>query len=141
MGRVHGDVLKLMEEQLRYDTYSKEYIDLQMEIAKMVKKFTVEYEYEDEDEDGFSVVRGRNTFKVYGTCKGEYTFYHADGKEYTPEENELERDHYTCIVSCVYNECEREVDLTLTTAEYKAFEAYMLDKLDNKAEEYCGSKN
>lgn len=103
----------------------------------MVKKFTVEYE----EADGFPVVRGRNTFKVYGTCKGEYTFYHADGKEYTPEENELERDHYTCIVSCVYNECGREVDLTLTTAEYKAFEAYMLDKLDNKAEEYCGSKN
>lgn len=137
MGRVHEDVRKLMEEQLRYDAYSKEYTDLQMEIAKMVKKFTVEYE----EADGFPVVRGRNTFKVYGTCKGEYTFYHADGKEYTPEENELERDHYTCIVSCVYNECGSEVDLTLTTAEYKAFEAYMLDKLDNKAEEHCGSKN
>lgn len=100
----------------------------------MIKKFTIEYE----EADGFSVVRGKNTFKVYGTCRGEYTFYHADGKEYTPEENELERDRYTYTVGRVYNEYGQEVDLILTTAEYKAFESYMRDKLDNKAEEQWG---
>lgn len=37
MERIHEDVRKLIEEQLRYDEHSKEYVDIQIKIDALLK--------------------------------------------------------------------------------------------------------
>lgn len=144
MGRVYEDIRKLTEEQLKYDEGSKEYTDIQIQIRKiekMVTRYNFSVSYVEEDA-GFSITRGTDTYSVYGTCEGTYSYYHADGKMYMangdpgyPEETEIDQLSFKCWVDEIQHDGE-PVDITLTDTEREDFESYMSNKLDDVACEY-----
>ena len=55
------------------------------------------------EEDGWPLIRGYQTFYVYGTCEGRYAYHYLPGQKYEangdpgwPEESELIQYSFDC---------------------------------------------
>lgn len=93
--------------------------------------------FEYTEEDGWPLTRGYQTFYVYGTCEGRYSYhylpvhkYEANGDPGRPEESELIQYSFDCSVDRVEDEDGNVVDITLARPEENDFEAYMEEQLE-----------
>lgn len=85
------------------------------------------------EEDGFEIQHGNNSYRVYGTCEGNYICHVYPGDENEPASTYAECIEHNCWVDSIYDDYGSEVDITLTDEEFAEFEDYMLTNLDDVA--------
>lgn len=91
--------------------------------------------FEYQEEDGFPIIRGGIEYRVYGSAEAKYSYSYTSGRMYTPDEEDLECESFTCYVESICDEEGIPVDIELTEEEDDDFEVYMQERLDEIAQD------
>lgn len=93
--------------------------------------------FEYQEEDGFPITRGDITYMVYGSAEADYSYSYAPGRMYMPngdpgypDEENLDRTAFNCVVESICDEEGNPVDVKLTKEENDAFEVYIQERFD-----------
>lgn len=79
------------------------------------------------EEDGYELIRGEDTYYIFGVAQAEYD---------RDWDGEITAKGFECEIWKILDDEDNEVDLDLTAEEQDMWELYMQEMLDNEAKEY-----